>query len=311
MRKIFLSLLSIGAVAVIAVYATQAFFSDTESSTGNTFQAGAIDLLIDNESYAIDWNIPGYENPSGQFVASSSTSWLEGETIRKFFDFVDLKPGDYGEDTISIHVNNNDAWVCAAARVTSDNDVDYTEPEEADDNTKDLQNPANADGELDEGVEIAFWWDDGDNVFEVCPEESENCTDERVILQGTLGSLLVNQQGKVAIADNNTSPLPGGTTHYVGKYWCFGTLLEKPVEQDGLGKKVDNPQTQEVDESKDPLVRGTGFECNGGAVDNAAQTDVLVGDLEFYAVQSRHNPDFSCLNDWNPSWVTPTPSTPQ
>ena len=31
--------------------ATGAFFSDTETSQGNTFTAGAIDLLVDNESY--------------------------------------------------------------------------------------------------------------------------------------------------------------------------------------------------------------------------------------------------------------------
>ena len=105
MKKILMSLGVIVAVGAIVAGATGAFFSDSETSVGNTFTAGDIDLQIDNESYAIDYNIPGYDNPVGALVASTHTSWeLTDLTIEKFFDFVDLKPGDMGEDTISIHV---------------------------------------------------------------------------------------------------------------------------------------------------------------------------------------------------------------
>ena len=38
-------------VGAVVIGATGAFFSDTETSTGNTFTAGAIDLGVDNESY--------------------------------------------------------------------------------------------------------------------------------------------------------------------------------------------------------------------------------------------------------------------
>ncbi|KKW20518.1 MAG: hypothetical protein UY64_C0045G0015, partial [Parcubacteria group bacterium GW2011_GWA1_51_12] len=41
----------VAAVAVVVVGATTAFFSDTETSTGNTFTAGAIDLKIDFDGY--------------------------------------------------------------------------------------------------------------------------------------------------------------------------------------------------------------------------------------------------------------------
>mgnify|MGYP001578414017 FL=1 len=50
-KRILLSLGMIVFVAAAALGATGAFFSDTETSTGNTFTAGAIDLGIDNESY--------------------------------------------------------------------------------------------------------------------------------------------------------------------------------------------------------------------------------------------------------------------
>ena len=211
MKRILISLLSIGVVAIVAVFATQSFFSDTETSLGNRFVAGDIDLQIDNESYAIDHNIPGYQNPVGAFVASTHTSWdLVDLTIEKFFDFVDLKPGDYGEDTISVHVGSNDAWMCAAAQLTEDQDNSCTDPENADDPT--CQDP-DGDGELDEDLNFAFWVDDGDNVFEV---------GEEVFLGGPLSGL--EEEGQIALADSEssilggdpTTPIPGGTTFYIG-----------------------------------------------------------------------------------------------
>lgn len=49
MNKIILSLVSIFAVAAIAATATAAYFADTETSTGNTFAAGTLDLKVDNQ----------------------------------------------------------------------------------------------------------------------------------------------------------------------------------------------------------------------------------------------------------------------
>ena len=52
MRRIIFGLITIvGAGAVIASGMTGAFFGDTETSVGNTFAAGAIDLKVDNESF--------------------------------------------------------------------------------------------------------------------------------------------------------------------------------------------------------------------------------------------------------------------
>ena len=46
-KKIILSLSVIGVVAAIAVGGTIAYFSDTETSVGNTFTAGTIDISLD------------------------------------------------------------------------------------------------------------------------------------------------------------------------------------------------------------------------------------------------------------------------
>jgi predicted ribosomally synthesized peptide with SipW-like signal peptide len=63
--RIILSLAIIGAVAAIAIGGTVAYFSDTETSTGNTFTAGTIDISVDNmnpwiHSYTLADMKPGY-----------------------------------------------------------------------------------------------------------------------------------------------------------------------------------------------------------------------------------------------------------
>lgn len=296
MKKILISVFSIAVVGVVAFAATQAFFSDTETSTGNVLAAGAIDLKIDNTSYALDHNIPGFTNPQGVLVASTNTSWqLSDLIIEKFFSFVDLKPGDYGEDTISIHVNNNDAWLCAAAQITQDTDETCVDPELADDPNCAVPGPGL--GELDSQVNFAFWKDDGDNVLEV---------GETPFLSGPISGL--DGTGKIALADSSggplsgpgpsPSPIPGETDVFIGKAWCFGNLIAAPLPQDGAG--TDGPIA--------PGREGTGFTCDGSGVNNAAQTDKVVGDLQFYAVQSRNNAQFTCASGYTPAWPSPSPS---
>jgi predicted ribosomally synthesized peptide with SipW-like signal peptide len=51
MKKIILSLAVIAVVAVVAVGATRAFFSDTLTSTGNTFTAGTIDIAVGESGF--------------------------------------------------------------------------------------------------------------------------------------------------------------------------------------------------------------------------------------------------------------------
>ena len=285
--RILASLAMIVFVGAVVVGSTGAFFSDTETSTGNTFTAGDIDLQIDNESYFTD--------PSnGSLIVSTSTSWAMANLVagqQKFFNFTDVKPGDVGEDTISIHVGSNNAWMCAAARITDDTDQSCTEPELADDPS--CVNPGPNLGELDSSLQFAFWHDDGDNVLESGEETS-------VFLSGTLASM--GAAGQIRLADSSGSilggstPIPGGTTFYIGKAWCMGTLAAAPITQDGqVGLGVVNGHS-----INGPDVRGTGFTCNGSAVNNAAQTDRVQGDMQFFAVQSRNNPTFTCAGNYTP-----------
>ena len=80
----------------------------------------------------------------------------------KFFNFSDLKPGDNGENTISLHVDSNNAYACAIISNLHDNDLGLTGPEQA---AGDHTNGPNH-GELASQVKFFAWRDDGDNIWE-------------------------------------------------------------------------------------------------------------------------------------------------
>src|SRR3990167_4670038 len=50
MKRILVSLLTIAIVAVVGFAVTRAFFSDTETSSGNTITAGTIDISVDDQN---------------------------------------------------------------------------------------------------------------------------------------------------------------------------------------------------------------------------------------------------------------------
>ena len=100
MKKIITSLSILAVAAVVVVGATVAFFNDTETSTGNIFTAGSIDLIVD--SFGATYN--------GQDVEGSDTAWISRNlTDQKFFTFEDIKPGDRGTRHISLHADDNPA----------------------------------------------------------------------------------------------------------------------------------------------------------------------------------------------------------
>lgn len=276
MKKILLSLSMILFTGVLVAGATGAFFSDTETSTGNTFTAGAIDLKIDNESYVTD--------NDGVLVASPETSWeLSDLGDQLFFNFVDLKPGDVGEDTISIHINDNDSWMCMSTQITGTPENGQTEPEALDDNSDGVD-----DGELQDELNFVFWADDGDNVLEDDEQLNGVWQGDAEEFMSTSPRIVADKDWNIFTGTPNT-PLVGGDDYYIAKAWCFGALGLDPVTQDNGS-----------DAGRSPLTAGTGITCNGAVLDNSTQTDGLVGDIEFYAVQSRNNAEFSCSSIVNP-----------
>ena len=286
MKKIIYSLSVIVAVAALVAGVTTAFYNDEETSSGNVLAAGAIDLGVDNASYynglpnpgtswALDWDLDVGslgDNPATDQVVETDFIQL---LPRLFFNFDDLKPGDWGEDTISLHVKDNESWACMDVSLTSNDDNGINEPEGDDGDVTD--GPGN--GELQNYIQFVWWADDGDNVLEdnevasafVDDEPLANADDFQVVLADSTGNGIF-QPG------TNNDPLAGNTPYYIGKAWCFGELTLTPVTQ-GLGV---NPTTED------------GISCDGSGLNNITQTDSVTGDISFSAVQERHQPDFKC-----------------
>jgi predicted ribosomally synthesized peptide with SipW-like signal peptide len=294
MKKIILSSFMVLAVAAIAGYGTYSYFSDTETSTGNTFTAGSIDLKVDSTQH-FNGNVcvanvtnPGFHWSGNAAYPISGTpcggTWgqPDGKDIanEKFFDLADLKPGDNGENTISLHVDNNPAWACAKITITSDEDVTCTEPEIADDGSCTPSTTNAFNGEMAKNLSLAWWADaNGDNVL-----DSGELNTLFFMSGAKLKNLLTaggnanNHVLNLTLADKNTNfflglnnvgnttPLAGGVTNHIGLAWCFG----------------------------DMTISGTTISCNGAPLNNESQSDQLTADMSFSVEQARNNPDFAC-----------------
>jgi len=178
MKKIILSLAIIGAASAIAVGGTIAYFSDTETSTGNTFTAGSLDLIVDIDG--VD------QNP----------------LVDKIFDLPDMKPGDTGEKTISLKVDNNPACGFVNIDLKSDLDNSCTEPE-----GQAVIDPlcADNDGELNDSINFAIWADtDCDNIYD---------EGEVMLTGGTITEDINYQIGELPVAPQKQC---------YGVAYCFG-----------------------------------------------------------------------------------------
>lgn len=272
-------------VAAVIVGSTGAFFSDTETSTGNTFTAGAIDLLVDstqhyNNAVCVNgaWALaPDEELDTPQYPAIGSActgTWTETNLgAEQFWNFTDVKPGDEGENTISLHVVNNDAYACVDVNITANDDTTCTEPE------NEAEGPGICgtdgaplfDGELAQNLNFFAWADfgaspavtgdagEGDNIWQA---------NEPPLFSNVIGPASDALDGEsYTLASPSLGALPAGSTSYIGLAWCAGTLTA-PVP----GSLV----------------------CNGASMGNDAQTDNLIANVAFRVEQARNNDDFTC-----------------
>lgn len=106
MKKILISIIVIASVAVTAIGATRAFFSDTETSTNNLFQAGKIDLSLNGN------------NGSAQAL----------------INIEDLKPGDPINIPKTLFVDSNNAYIWMHIKDVVTGQGDQTEPEDEEEN---------------------------------------------------------------------------------------------------------------------------------------------------------------------------------
>ena len=143
--RIGLLLLLVTVLAVLALTQNRVLGSTFATNTGT----GGLELTIDNQTF--------YNG-----VLQPTMSWSLKNLVPatdKFFNFSDVKPGDTGTTTMSIHLKNSPAYVCLDFKNLTDAENGINEPESLLD--------TNQQGELSIELEFFAWRDDGDNTFEV------------------------------------------------------------------------------------------------------------------------------------------------
>lgn len=205
-------MLVIGVVGTLATGSTMALFNDTEISDDNVFAAGELDLQIDhNESY------------NGEYLEESSFPLMDDPNA--FFNLNDVKPGDTGNGTISLHLEDNPGYIWMILNQTADQENGCTEPEEEVDSSCD--DPGQGDGELDEEIEITLWYDDGDGVRQ---------NSEVVIAQGTASQVFGSPVALDAdLSDSNMTAFQPSQTRYIGVEWNLPKQTGNSVQSDSFG----------------------------------------------------------------------------
>lgn len=231
-KRLLVSLMIIGLVAAGLGGTTIAVFNDSETSADNQFVAGELDLQI-------DWE----ESYNGEQVETQELTNDPGA----IFELEDLKPGDHGEATVSLHLDDNPGWIWMNFNQTSNWDNACTEPE------RKAEGQCGSEGELGEHLMFTIWSDDGDNVLQ---------EDENVIFEGTAHELSEQSQiseGLLLDSDPSTEEVeafPASETKYTGIKWEIP--LETGNEIQGDSKTFDigfyteqerhNPQEPETPE---------------------------------------------------------------
>ena len=136
---------------------------------------------------------------------------------QQFFNFDDIKPGDFGANVISLRVYDNDAHACLIVHNDMNEENNRLNPETlAGDGTA---GPGPTSGELSQFIEIFAWNDDNDGVFEPLSGETP-------LYQGPIDTELIQ-----------LSLIGVGPTSYVGLAWCAGdqtvNLINGPISCNG------------------------------------------------------------------------------
>lgn len=171
MKKIFISLAIIAAVSAIGWGATTAYFSNTETSTGNTFTAGTLDLNLDGVN----------------------------TNVVKFTE-TNLKPGDSGTNYWTINnVGSLAGFVDVESIDVVDDDVSCTEPEGVAEADITCGGTGAGTGELGANMDITLFVDvDHNGVVDIGDGDS-------VIYSGKLASIAASYDQDISLAAGATT----------------------------------------------------------------------------------------------------------
>jgi predicted ribosomally synthesized peptide with SipW-like signal peptide len=242
-RRVLAGIGAVGLASAGAGLGTTAYFSDTESFENNTLEAGRLDLKLDYKATytggagrldavramgypdAEDLGEGTYllgqaptpgdmeawedlvtgESRQFDFCSPEADQYLVNGDEMPMFTLSDVKPGDSGEVTVSIHICDNPAYMRMVGELVSEGENGQSEPElEAE--------GEDVDGvsELADLIEVCVWYDeDCDNVYE--PTGTGETGELEVALVSDVSGSMTGEIGDLKVAakdfvDNLASP---------------------------------------------------------------------------------------------------------
>jgi hypothetical protein len=262
MGNLLVSLFIFGIVCTGAIAGTQSFYSNSHHYDNNS----------EHRKPNLQIGYKGYCNKSADGNPNAGSWSLKDLRNEKFFNFDDIKPGDYGSGVISLKVDT-DSWVCFSVKNLRNKENSLTDPEKKSGDTT----VGTDSGELGQNLYFTAWTDNGNGVWE---------NGETLLFSNRFGSVDELSGGTTfAVADFLTkSSCHQNQIKYVGLKWCAGTMT--------------------IDEGAHTI------SCSGTLMGNISQSDTVSADMVFYTVASKDDPKFTCNITHPPPTPTrkPTPT---
>lgn len=243
-------------------------FKATSANTTLTFSSdteGAFGPVVDNvKAPEIVCERPPID---GSLDPACDGSWdlTDLNSANKFFNFSDIKPGDYGEDTVSLHVSDNDAWGRMKIDVIKDSDGTCVDPEVAVEGDSCVEQGDN-NGELRQNLVFSVWLDEGSTPGfqgKTDPGEGDN----------------VWQNNEIQLI----SP---GEINSGGETWNIKDAILAAYQAEGVAPGITDDGHMSPDVT---YYFGIGWILPSDT-GNEVQTDIFQADITFDVEQYRNNP---------------------
>jgi predicted ribosomally synthesized peptide with SipW-like signal peptide len=219
-RKMLGALGAVGAAGAGAGMGTSALFGDTEWFERNTLASGELDLTVDWQEHYYnslgaggeigsvrpvsgpgdvgdgEVGLPDPDNPIVAVDEGDLEAFMTATTLEEsgpvnnpepgLVELTDVKPGDFGEVTLSYHLSDNPGYVALCAERLADAENGVTEPEgnhSGEDNPIGPGSGSSTSGELGDNIQAALWYDPNCNNLRDSGEGN-------VVASGTLNDVL-------------------------------------------------------------------------------------------------------------------------
>lgn len=246
----------------------------TDTSAVDTFEPTADGFDLDAVKALHCGSDPDLSDESCDGLSWTETDLETG--VHRLFNFDDIKPGDRGEDTVSLHVYDNDAWGRMSVTVTKDTDNTCTNSEERAENN--VCSEPNGPGELRANLNFVVWLDEGIKPgFQGKQNdigEGDNLKQENEV--GWVSAGAIDANGEIhdigpglsaAYIEHGCTDLDGSTDYgFCHGLAADGRMVASTTYYFGIAWDL-------------PIDTG-----------NEAQTDIFVSDLSFEIEQYRNNP---------------------